>query len=346
MAAPQLEQLKAALVALQGVGQRSTKIFQTYKKFAVTPLNMKVEAGHLGEEGAALGEIATNFAEIAKGVQHELQSFRTAAFDDTETLYVCMFQNFAQAITAEASEQSADRKGIQDAELQIIAKQSCEYSSWATSGVNRVIDQLVTFIREASKIKRQVLGLSVTQIMSAIEVARFGDDTRGNITAMVNDLRQFEIQTDVRMQDIKDGLQAMNANLNAITQRDTRGSSQLLRLCIGAPSRCRRADLRLRASVYSGLAPCSLPLPSVEREKGCEMSQFKLETFKAHHLIAPQHHFKTGQRGCNPALSVWAVWPGLVDDQFWPHQKCRQEGRDCRDIGDHDQEHEEHGEEG
>jgi PAS domain S-box-containing protein len=215
-AVPQLEQLKAALAAWQGVGQRSSEIFESYKKFEVTPLNMKVEASHLGEAGAALGEIASNFAEIAKDVQKELQSFLTAASDDTETLYACLFQNFAQAIMAEASELATKNTSIQDGELQIIRRQSQEYSSRAAIGVNKVSEQLAAFIHGASRIKRQLLGLSVTRIMSAIEVARYGDDTRGNISAMVNDLRQFEIQTDGRMKDIEGCLHDMNANLRAI----------------------------------------------------------------------------------------------------------------------------------
>jgi len=215
-AAPQLEHLTSALEDWNGVGQRCNEIFETYKNFEVTPLNMKIQAGHLGDAGSALSEIASNFAGIANGIKKELQSYTSSASDVAETLYACLFQNFAQAIMSEACDLVANSEDSRDAEFQIIRNQRREYSSRASDGLCNVLDQLSAFIRGSSTIKRQLSGLSVTRIMCAIEIAQIGGDARGNISAMVNDLRQFEDQAGGKMKAIEDCLHSMDSDLTSI----------------------------------------------------------------------------------------------------------------------------------
>ena len=191
-------------------------IYETHKRFEVTPLNMQVEAGHLGNLGAALGTIATNFTGIASSINKEMNVYTTSANHVAGVLSNCLFQSSAQALMFEACDVVRNDQKFPDGELAVIKNQSDEYAIRAAIGLRGILEQLTSFIRSSARIKRHLSGLSVTRIMCSIEVAQTGVDDRGNIRAMVDDLRKFEEDTARKMADIGDKLQGMEADLLAI----------------------------------------------------------------------------------------------------------------------------------
>lgn len=220
--AAHLQRLSSALSAWKSVMYLCDTINETHKRFEVTPLNMQVEASHLGDLGAALGTIATNFTGIASSINKEMNVYTSSANQVAGVLSNCLFQSFAQALMFEARGVVRNDQNFPNGELAVIQSQSDEYTLRAAGGLRGILEKLTSFIRSSARIKRHLSGLSVTRIMCSIEVARTGVDDRGNIRAMVDDLRQFEEETTKRMADIGDKLHDMEVDLLAVQKsKDT-----------------------------------------------------------------------------------------------------------------------------
>lgn len=218
----ELAHLSSALDTWHGVGSNCESIFDAYTSFGTTPLNMQVQAGHLEGSGAALSKIASNFAGIANDINADLESYREAVAEVAETLHQFLFHDFTQALLSDARTTVAANDPSHETVLQIIMEQQADYHARAAKGLRLVLARLKAFELGSAVIKRQLSGLSVTRVMCAIEIAQIGGDARGNITAIVDELRRFEDHTDKSMSEIESGLLVMGTELRLIDRIEAR----------------------------------------------------------------------------------------------------------------------------
>jgi aerotaxis receptor len=188
-------------------------ILTSYEAFDLKPMNMRIQSGHLKAEGVALNVIASNFAAISGEINAQLTSFADAMTAVTETILDCLFLINVQSLIAETISTLRKEGRTEDAEIAVFVKQSAIYTKKISHGGNRALQSITEFVQATETIKRQLSALSVTRVMCAIEVAQLKNADGTDLSAIIDDLDQFQEAPRIKLGDISRRLIRMQTTL-------------------------------------------------------------------------------------------------------------------------------------
>lgn len=210
------------------VGRECGTVFHAYEEFGVAPLNMRIQASQLKENGIALGVISGNFAELASDINKGLEEFVGSVDGVAETINRSMFLTCTQRLLIEAADSLAVETGDGATgidEIDIMQFTRSIYEQKAMHGLRETRSKLTEFIDLAKTIKRSLTGLSVTRVMSAIENAQFNGAADNSISAIIEELRVFQEVTDTSLLSIQGHLTRLSFDVQrsiAIAQANSR----------------------------------------------------------------------------------------------------------------------------
>lgn len=220
-----IARLTAVLKDWPMVGEECDRVFRAYEEFGAAPLNMRIQASQLKEQGIALGVISSNFAELAAHINTGLGEFSESVDDVARTIYRSMFLTCTQRLLAEAQDVLSSEEGdgaTPKAELNILRSTRSTYEAKAVEGLYATSAKLTRFITLALSIKRSLSGLSVTRVMSAIENAQLKNSGDNSISAIIEELRIFQEVTDTSLMSIQGHLTRLRLDVQRSTQNEQR----------------------------------------------------------------------------------------------------------------------------
>ncbi|MBN8608419.1 MAG: PAS domain-containing protein [Caulobacterales bacterium] len=182
------------------------------------PLNFRVLAAQLGQEGAAIGVISANYALLTAEIQTILESFTTAAKDVFQTIN----EGYFLACTARVQQEvlvlfQAESAGAGAAhETSLLSHQRALYTAKAEAGLRDITRKAKHFRQACLDMERLTAALEVTRVMGKVECARH----------RVAQDRMDELLA--RLQDFQNTTAAALRKLDEINQHIASEASELL----------------------------------------------------------------------------------------------------------------------
>jgi len=197
-----INRLRAILKDWPSVGEECDRVFTAYEEFGAAPLNMRIQASQLNDDGIALGVIASNFAELAGQINSGLVKFTASVSDVADTINHSVFLTCVQRLLRE-SETALAKDDPESPDVEILRRLRRSYASQSLEGLQDTMGKMSQFLSLAYSIKRSLSGLSVTRVMSAIENAQVKNNVDNSISAIIEELRVFQEVTDTSMMTIQ-----------------------------------------------------------------------------------------------------------------------------------------------
>ena len=140
------------------------------------PLNFRVLAAQLGQEGAAIGVISANYALLTAEIQAILESFTVAARDVFQTINEGYFLSCTARIQQEVlvlfqAESAAASAGAVH-EISLLRRQQALYTAKAEAGLRDIARKAKHFRQACVDMERLAAALEVTRVMGKVECAR------------------------------------------------------------------------------------------------------------------------------------------------------------------------------
>lgn len=185
------------------------QISEGYLTYRFVPLNLLVHAGQIGEAGAAIATISTNYNTLSEEIERGLDGFLHAARTVSHTINVGAFllatsyvqQEIACSFSAEVPIEGVDHA----TETNFLDQQKSTYQAEALKSLTGIEDELKIFFQMVSEMKRLASGLAAIRIMGKVESGRLS-------VAVVNDLiMDLEAFQDIVQRGLSDILQANDA---------------------------------------------------------------------------------------------------------------------------------------
>ena len=178
-------------------------IFEAYLSNEHVPLNLRIHAGQLGERGAPIGVISTNYGSISDEIRGEMADFVKAANRVHETvtngLSLCAIAGIQAEMlhrsrferSEERSEGEDGRARVCDSDLELLDAQRATYRARAREGLEEIAREARRFRDACFEMRRLEIGLEVTRIMGKIECAHL-DTTIEELDGLIQDLAGFQ----------------------------------------------------------------------------------------------------------------------------------------------------------
>lgn len=136
------------------------------------PLNFRVLAAQLGQEGAAIGVISANYALLTGEIQAILESFTAAARDVFQTIN----EGYFLSCTARVQQEmlvlfQAESTGV-GRETSLLHRQQALYTAKAEAGLRDIARKAKHFRQACADMERLTAALEVTRVMGKVECAR------------------------------------------------------------------------------------------------------------------------------------------------------------------------------
>jgi len=173
--------------------QTATRVADTYHGFRFVPLNLIIQAGQLGSQGAAIGTISNNYSLLAEEIRSGLAGFHEAANKVADTIgeggfllaTSIMQSEIAGAFAAEAKTSEIDHA----AETSHLDGQRALYSAKALNNLVDIQRELEVFAKGTAEIKRLTTGLAAIRIMGKVEAGRLSSSV---LNDLITDLDSFQ----------------------------------------------------------------------------------------------------------------------------------------------------------
>ncbi len=185
------------------------QISEGYLTYRFVPLNLLVHAGQIGETGAAIATISTNYNILSEEIEHGLDGFLQAARTVSHTINVGAFllatsyvqQEIASSFSTETPMDGVDHE-VENAYLD---QQRATYQAEALKSLAGIEQELKNFFGMISEMKRLASGLAAIRIMGKVESGRLS-------VAVVQDLiADLEAFQEIVQSGLSDILQANGA---------------------------------------------------------------------------------------------------------------------------------------
>lgn len=183
--------------------ETATRVTETYHSFRFVPLNLIIQAGQLGNTGAAIGTISNNYSLLAEEIRLGLDGFFEAAKKVSDTICEGAFllstsiiqQEIAEVFTGEAKISEIDHA----CEMAHLDRQRGLYAARAVKNLVNIQRELGEFARGAAEIKRLTLGLAAIRIMGKVEAGRLANSV---LNDLITDLETFQQTLSTGMTEI------------------------------------------------------------------------------------------------------------------------------------------------
>lgn len=169
------------------------QISEGYLTYRFVPLNLLVHAGQIGETGAAIATISTNYNTLSEEIERGLDGFLEAARRVAHTINVGAFllatsyvqQEIACSFTAEVPIEGVDHA----TEKTFLDQQQATYQAEALKSLTGIEQELKTFFQMVSEMKRLASGLAAIRVMGKVESGRLSVAV---VKDLIADLEAFQ----------------------------------------------------------------------------------------------------------------------------------------------------------
>jgi len=209
----------ALLNGAKGLLKQADNIFSSYMQHQYVPLNLRVRAAQLGETGATIGVISSNYNVISYEIQAHLETFTESANQLFETINTGLFLTCTARIQDEVLEKFQEEGKGADSENDIgnneemnrLEIQSENYRQKAKEGLSSIAKSVKKFTQNCVDMKRLASALEVTRIMGKVESSRISTSNSG-LSSLIDDL-------DILQGAVSDSLKEING-VNCEIQRN------------------------------------------------------------------------------------------------------------------------------
>lgn len=194
--------------------ETATAVAGTYHDFRFVPLNLIIQAGQLGNDGAAIGRISNNYSLLAEEIRLALGGFLDAARQVSDTIREGAFllatskmqEEIASAFAKEGKASEIDHAN----EMEHLNRQRALYSAKALTNLENLVgiqQELGAFAEGTDEIKRLTSGLAAVRIMGKVEAGRLSSSV---LNDLITDLDSFQKILSEGLTEI----QALNSDLS------------------------------------------------------------------------------------------------------------------------------------
>lgn len=200
------ERLMPSAARLLAAARRISEGYLTYR---FVPLNLLVHAGQIGDAGAAIATISTNYNTLSEEIEQGLDGFMDAARTVSNTINVGAFllaTSYVQQEIASSFRQEAAMEGVDhEKESDYLDQQQAIYQEEALKSLTGIEKELQAFFRNASEMKRLASGLAAIRVMGKVESGRL---SVAAVKDLIADLEAFQ---DIVQNGLSDILQTNDA---------------------------------------------------------------------------------------------------------------------------------------
>ncbi len=191
--------------AAQSLLKQAAAIFEAYAENAYVPLNLRVQAAQLGEEGATIGVISNNYNIISADIKLRMDEFIASADEVSKAVNKGFFLVCTAKIQRETlaffQHETATGETSQDEEIALLDDQRKTYQESAVEGLNAIATQAERFHQSCTEMKRLAAGLEVTRIMGKVESSRLSVDKDG-LNDLIDNLEDFQVSISNSLKEI------------------------------------------------------------------------------------------------------------------------------------------------
>jgi aerotaxis receptor len=166
-----------------------------YAEHRYVPLNLRVRAAQLGEEGATIGVIAMNYDTLAAALKTMTADFITQARQLFAAVNKGLFLLDTAKVQKEASEafqeEAASGGPAPSGEIALLDAQSRSYETFAADALQAIVAQASLFEQACMDLKRAAAALETTRIMGKVETARLERSDLG-LVDLLGDLERYQ----------------------------------------------------------------------------------------------------------------------------------------------------------
>lgn len=157
--------------------QRAGVIAEAYATNENVPFNFRVLASQLGQEGAAIGVISTNYTLLSVEIRSILADFIASARDVFRTInegyfLACTARVQREVLNLFRSEGVAFSGQAREQEELLLNRQQAEYSAKAEAGLREIARKAKGFRQACLDMERLAAALEVTRVMGKVECSR------------------------------------------------------------------------------------------------------------------------------------------------------------------------------
>lgn len=191
---PVVSAFLSLVTSSQSLLDAATTIFEGYNSHRFVPLNLQVQAGRLGEVGAAIGMISTNYSILSDEIRNGMGTFIGAAHDAATTIAEGAFLLGTAMIQQEIidifrKEDQTDTQVDHTREMRILQEQRDTYHHKAVSNLQAIQRDIERFHTETQQMKRLASGLAAIRLMGKVESGRL---SVGVLNDLIADLQVFQ----------------------------------------------------------------------------------------------------------------------------------------------------------
>lgn len=178
------------------------------------PMNLQIQAAKLGQHGAAVETVSSNYAVIVTELAGHLETFTRAAALVEAAVLEALFMLSTARVQSEIQrdfENEHDRTpGHRMDDIEPLRRQSAIYGEKALASVRAVATETERFQHACAEMKRLAAGLEVTRILGKVESARLAQTSEA-LSGLLDELGTFQrtiaeglTRLDVRRREILD----------------------------------------------------------------------------------------------------------------------------------------------
>lgn len=214
-------------LAADSLVRHAEAITDQYAQNAFMPHNFQILSAHLGQAGAAMGAVSTNYLVIAEELNRCVARFiasarqvHTAIHDGVFLAGVARAQRemavFFQAEGARGAEGSDRTRNIA-----LLDRQQDAYDARAAEGLEAIARSAAGFRHDCAEMKRLAAGLEVTRLIAKVEAARL-PRADAALAGLITELGDFQkaVSADLRRIETRNG--EISAGAAALMQRTCR----------------------------------------------------------------------------------------------------------------------------
>ena len=210
----QLQQEAQSVLAL------AENIFNAYTQSQYVPLNLKVQAAQLGDQGSTIGVISSNYTIIANEIKESMGHFMHAAHQVSSCVNQGLFLTCVAKVQHEILEQFSQEQSKtehKDSETNYLQSQRKMYQDKALDGLKNIAQQTASFHQGCKDMKRLAAGLEVTRMMGKVESARLSVSAEG-LNELIDDLDIFQSSVSEGLKEIETMNRAIQHNTQTLLQ--------------------------------------------------------------------------------------------------------------------------------
>lgn len=181
--------------AAKSLLQQADAIFTAYAKNEYVPLNLQVQAAHLGQSGAAISVISNSYNLISAEIKANMNRFITSAEQVLKTINEGLFLLCTARMQHEMAEvfrdEGTDDAHAQEQEMRSLERQCSAYQRKAQDGLMAITDRAERFRQDCTEMKRLAGSLEVTRVMGKMESSYLAVAKSG-LNELIDDLEAFQ----------------------------------------------------------------------------------------------------------------------------------------------------------